>query len=128
MRPAYHGSDATCKRQMRQLLRYAVAGEEREGSDRIIEVRLVEGDTVLCVTPGLDVGARGRVNAAANHRATFSDIARAAVERRPVSIGDVIDVHVHGRAGDIVETPEEADIVFDASVAFQAEKFLAEWL
>lgn len=71
---------------------------------------------------------RGRVNAAANHRATFSDIARAAVERRPVSIGDVIDVHVHGRAGDIVETPEEADIVFDASVAFQAEKFLAEWL
>lgn len=71
---------------------------------------------------------RGRVNAAANHRATFSDIARAAVERRPVSVGDVIDTHVHGRGGVIVETPEEADVVYDTSVAFQAEKLLAEWL
>lgn len=71
---------------------------------------------------------RGRVNAAANHRATFSDIARAAVERRPVSVGDIIDTHVHGRGGAVVETPEEADVVYDTSVAFQAEKLLAEWL
>lgn len=71
---------------------------------------------------------RGRVNAAANHRATFSDIARAAVERRPVSVGDIIGTHVHGRGGVVVETPEEADVVYDASVAFQAEKLLAEWL
>lgn len=71
---------------------------------------------------------RGRVNAAANHRATFSDIARAAVERRPVSVGDIIDTHVHGRGGVVVETPEEADVVYDTSVAFQAEKLLAEWL
>lgn len=71
---------------------------------------------------------RGRVNAAANHRATFSDIARAAVERRPVSVGDIIDTHVHGRGGIVVETPEEADVVYDTSVAFQAEKLLAEWL
>lgn len=70
----------------------------------------------------------GHVNAAAFHRATFSDIARAAAERTPVTVGQLVRTHVAGRDGTIVANADEADVVYDASVAYQAEKLLTEWL
>lgn len=72
---------------------------------------------------------RGRgTNYAGAHRSKFGEMAEAFANRKPVTVGQLVELHANARGAIVVADAEDADEVYGPDTAFQAEKLLTDWV
>lgn len=74
------------------------------------------------------LGGGRYTNYAGAHRSKFGEMAEAFATRKPVTIGQLIELHAKARGAIVVANAEDADEVYGPDTAFQAEKLLTDWL
>lgn len=90
---------------------------------------LYDLETRELIWVGLTASLNGHyVNAAGAHRSKFSNMAEALTQRAPVTVGQLIAMHVDARGGQLVSDASDASEVYGPDTAYQAEALLATWL
>lgn len=74
---------------------------------------------------------RLRCNVAANHEDAYTNTIRAVVEASYPQFTSLVDLHINARAEEIVDNPEEADIIFSLTegiTPYSIEEINANWI